>query len=78
MIYRDNDGSRAMENNLQFHKWTKHIEIRYHSIREHIQEKHIQVEPIRDPDQTADVLTKALFKIKHKKCTTELGLSYLA
>ena len=77
MIYGDNDSSRAMANNPQFHKWTKHIEIGYKSI-EHIQEKHIQVEPIRDPDQTADILTKALFKIKHEKCTTKLSLSYSA
>ena len=77
-IFGDNDGSREMANNPQFHKCTKHIEIRYHSIREQIQKRYICVEPIRDPDQTADILTKVLFKPKHKKCTAKLGIAYLA
>jgi hypothetical protein len=74
-ISGDNDGSIAMARNPQFHKRTKHIAVRWHWIRELVQENTINIESCRDPDQTADILTKALPRQKHAKHVEEMGLT---
>jgi len=63
-----------MAKNPQFHKQSKHIEIRWHWVQELVQDGKISVKSCRDPDQTADVLTKPLLHPKHKKHTAEMGL----
>ena len=75
MIKGDNDGSIAMARNPQFHKRTKHIAVRWHWIRELVQDGTISVDTCRDPDQTADILTKALPRPKHAKHVEEMGLA---
>ena len=74
VIKGDNDGSIAMAKNPKFHKRTKHIAVRWHWIRELVQEGTVDIDTCRDPDQTADILTKALSRQKHLKHTTEMGL----
>ena len=71
----DNNGSIAMVNNPQFHQRSKHIDIRYHWIRDEIIKETINLESCRDPDQTADILTKALSKPKHQKHLYDMGLN---
>ena len=63
-----------MAKNPQFHKQSKHIEIRWHWVQELVQDGKISVKSCRDPDQTADILTKPLPRPKHKKHTAEMGL----
>jgi len=75
LIKGDNDGSIAMTKNPQFHKRSKHIEIRWHWIRDLVQNNDIIVESCRDPEQTADVLTKALSKPKQLRHTSGMGLA---
>ena len=74
MIWGDNEGLIAMAKNLQFHKRSKHIEIRWHWVRDLVQASKICVESVRDPEQVADVLTKALPRPKHQKHTANMGL----
>jgi hypothetical protein len=74
MIRGDNEGLIAMAKNLQFHKRSKHIEIRWHWVRDLVQASKICVESVRDPEQVADVLTKALPRPKHQKHTANMGL----
>jgi hypothetical protein len=71
----DNNGAITMACNPQFHKRAKHIDIRHHWIRDQVQEGAIDVQGCRDPDQTADILTKALARPKHKKHCDEMGLA---
>jgi hypothetical protein len=75
LIRGDNDGSIAIAQNPQFHKRSKHIAIRWHWIRDQVQAGNITIESCRDPDQTADVLTKSLARPKHRKHTSEMGIS---
>jgi len=49
------------------HQQSKHINIQYHWIRDEIIKETINLESCRDPDQTANILTKALSKPKHHK-----------
>ena len=74
-IVGDNEGAIALAHNPQFHKRTKHIETRWHWIRELVQEGTIAIESCRDPDQTADVLTKALHRAKHLHHPQGMGLA---
>ncbi len=39
VIFEDNQSAMAMSQNPQFHRKTKHIDIRYHFIREKVSEK---------------------------------------
>jgi hypothetical protein len=74
-IYGDNEGAVAMAKNPQFHQRAKHIEIKYHSIRQMIKQNKVVVENCRGQQQTADVLTKPLPRAKHKQHTFEMGLA---
>ena len=75
LLKGDNDGSIAMAHNPQFHKRSKHIEIRWHWVHDLAQDSVLNIKSCRDPEQTADVLTKALPRPKHQKHITEMGLA---
>ena len=72
-IKGDNDGSIAMVKNPQFHKRAKHIATRWHWIRDLVTSNKLEIENCRDPEQTADVLTKPLPRPKHCKHVSEMG-----
>ena len=63
-----------MARNPQFHKRAKHIATRWHWIRNLVQDEIITIESCRDPEQTADILTKPLARLKHQKHCNEMGL----
>lgn len=65
---------RADENPIN-HGRAKHIDIRYHHIREVIDAGEIKVEYRPTDKMPADVLTKVLASIKHNKCMEEMGLN---
>ncbi|GJW78600.1 ribonuclease H-like domain, reverse transcriptase, RNA-dependent DNA polymerase [Tanacetum coccineum] len=60
-----------------FHGRSKHIDIRYHFIRECIENGHINVEHISGELQRADILTKALPRLKFVTMRQMLGVQDL-
>nr|GEU71426.1 ribonuclease H-like domain, reverse transcriptase, RNA-dependent DNA polymerase [Tanacetum cinerariifolium] len=60
----DNISAIALVRNPVFHGRSKHIDIRYHFIRECVKNGHINVEHVSGELQRADKLTKALPKLK--------------
>jgi len=70
----DNNGARELAKNPQASQRTKHIDIRYHYIREVIQEGKIQLEQCPTNEMTADVLTKALPSRRFEECRSEMGV----
>jgi hypothetical protein len=74
-IRGNNEGSVAMVKNLQFHKHSKHIMIKWHWVREVAQSSMINIKNCCDLEQTADMLTKPLPHAKHKHHVFEMGLS---
>ena len=74
LIRGDNNGSIAMARNPQFHQRSKHIAIRWHLIRDLVNDGILTIDECRDPEQTADVLTKPLTRFKHNKHITEMGM----
>ena len=60
LLLGDNDGSIAMAKNPEFYKRTKHVDIRWHWVRELVNNRLINIVDCHDPEQTADILTKQL------------------
>ena len=75
-IYGDNMGSIFNSSNATSEKRTKHIDIRYHYIRECIEDG--KVEAIYKPGakNPADMLTKNLGHVKFNQFRQELGLEF--
>lgn len=64
LIYEDNQGSIKLASNPAAHTKTKHIQIRYHAIRDAIATGEVSVEYRDTGNMIADGLTKALSKEK--------------
>src|ERR1700676_2998165 len=74
VIKSDNERSVILSHNPQFHARTKHIKIRHHWVRDLVNDKILDVQSCRDPEQTADILTKPLPKPKHQRHRREMGM----
>jgi hypothetical protein len=57
-----------------FHDESKHIEIRYHFIRDMVQRGAIKLQYVGTDEQVADVLTKSLSPVKFKHFRDKLGV----
>jgi hypothetical protein len=55
----DNESAVKIANNPVQHSRTKHIDIRYHFLRDHITKNDISLEGVSE-DQLADIFTKSL------------------
>ena len=64
-ILADNQGAIKLATNPQFHDCTKHIDIRYHFVREAIGNGLITLEYVPTADMRADIMTKALPRERH-------------
>ncbi|GJZ29117.1 zinc finger, CCHC-type containing protein [Tanacetum coccineum] len=73
----DNISAITLVKNPVFHGRSKHIDIRYHFIRECIENGHINVEHISGELQRADILTKALPRLKFVTMRQMLGVQDL-
>ena len=59
-VYCDNTSAINISKNLVQHSRTKHIDIRYHFIRKHVENKTVVIEDVATENQLADIFTKAL------------------
>lgn len=59
-LYVDNNSAIALMRNPVFHGCTKHIDIKYHFIRQCVERGQIVIRRIGTNEQRADSLTKAL------------------
>ncbi|GKA89788.1 hypothetical protein Tco_0811600 [Tanacetum coccineum] len=73
----DNISAIALVRNPVFHRRSKHIDIRYHFIRECVENGHINVEHVSGELQRADILTKALPRLKFVTMRQMLGVQDL-
>ncbi|GJU10671.1 ribonuclease H-like domain, reverse transcriptase, RNA-dependent DNA polymerase [Tanacetum coccineum] len=76
-IQVDNKSAIALMKNPVFHGRSKHIDTKYHFIRECIEREDIQVEFVSREYQKADILTKALPKIRFLTMRQLIGLKEL-
>ncbi|XP_074328152.1 secreted RxLR effector protein 161-like [Apium graveolens] len=78
VLYVDNKSAIDLAKNPVFHGRSKHIDIRYHFIREYVERGEIIIKYVKTDEQKADVLTKVLPVVKFEKMRQLLGVKNLA
>ena len=62
ILYCDNTSAIIISKNLVIHAKTKHIAIKYHYLRELVEDKEVKMEYVNSKEQIADIFTKPLPK----------------
>ncbi|GKE03009.1 putative RNA-directed DNA polymerase [Tanacetum coccineum] len=73
-LFVDNRSSIDLMKNPVFHGRSKHIDIRFHFIRECVENGKITVTHVCGKEQKADILTKPLARVKHKEMRSLIGI----
>ena len=60
ILYGDNISSHFLTHNASLHRRSKHIDVRYHYIREQYEQGHFELEFVSGKENPADLFTKAL------------------
>jgi hypothetical protein len=74
----DNKSIISLVKNPVHYDRSKHIDVRYHLIREYEQTCQIAMDFIRTEEQLGDILTKPLCKIKFRELCNKIGLNLQA
>jgi hypothetical protein len=74
VIYCDNKSCIKLSINLVFHDRSKHIDIRYHHLRDCVQPKTMFLQYIPTEDQDTNILTKALTRRKFEYHRDRIGV----
>ena len=73
-IYEDNRSAICLAKNPQFHGRAKHIGVKYHFIREQVENGNVELSYCRTEEKVADMLTKGLGREQLKKLRKMSGL----
>ena len=76
--YEDNQGSIALAKNPEFHKRTKHIDIRYHFVREKVEDGQVLLQYCATKDMKADMMTKPIPAVQIENLRNILGIQALS
>ncbi|KMQ87972.1 copia protein [Lasius niger] len=74
VLYVDNQSAIKIAKNPEFHERIKHIDVRYHHIREIVENAVIQVLYVPSEMQKADIFTKALPKESFRRLRESMGM----
>ena len=75
-LFGDNQGSIFLASNPVQEKRIKHIDLRYHFIRNVVQNKQVELFFIEGASNPADLFTKNLGRVKFQKVREQLGLEF--
>nr|GEY02150.1 hypothetical protein [Tanacetum cinerariifolium] len=67
-------GSRWLSRYMSYHIWSKHIDIRYHFIKEHVENGVIELYFVNTDYQLADIFTKSLGRERIEFLINKLGM----
>jgi hypothetical protein len=73
-LMMDNMSAIALSRNPVHHDRSKHIDTKYHFIRECIEEGKVEVEHVGTGDQLADIFTKSLGRVRFVELRSSLGV----
>ena len=74
VLHCDSQSAIQLAKNPVFHAKTKHVDVKYHFIRELIEDKQLQLVKVHTTENRADLLTKGLPKESFEQCRTLLGI----
>lgn len=77
-VFYDNKSAIDISKNHVQHSRTKHIDIRYHFIRDLVEEKVLILEHISTDHQLADILIKSLDPTRFELLRKSLGVYFLS
>ena len=73
----DNEGAIRLVKNLEFHQQTKHIDIKYHFIREKYQDEEKEIVYTSTKNQVADLFIKPLPTPRFNQLRKKIGVQPL-
>jgi hypothetical protein len=74
-LLMDNKSAISLSKNTMFHERTKHIDTRYHMIRYYVEEGDLEIEYINTEAQLADLLMKALGRVRFQGLRSRFGVA---
>ena len=74
VVYCDSQSAIDLSKNATYHSRTKHIEVRYHWIRDAIEEKRFKLKKIHTDKNAANMITKVIPKQKMEFCSMLAGM----
>ena len=74
VVYCDSQSAIDLSKNATYHSRTKHIEVRYHWIRDATEEKRFKLKKIHTDKNAADMMTKVIPKQKMEFCSMLAGM----
>ena len=77
ILFCDNTNVINISKNLVMHAKTKHIAIRYHYVRELVEDKQVKMEYIHAKEKIVDIFTKPLPKDTYEYLRGKLGVKPL-
>jgi hypothetical protein len=72
----DSTSAISVAKNPMLHSRTKHIELRYHFLRDNVEKGNIDLIHVPTEKQLADILTKPLDKVTFARLRGELGVVF--
>ena len=77
ILYCDNTIAINISRNPVMHAKIKHIAIKYHYVRELVEDKHVKMEYIHTKEQIEDIVTKPLPNDAYEYLRSKLGVKPL-
>ena len=68
-----NKSAIALSKNPVHHERSKHIDTRYHFIRDCVERGEVDIDHVSTAEQLADILTKALGRVRFQELRQQLG-----
>ena len=75
IVHFDSQSALGLSKNTMYHARTKHIDMRYHWIKEAIEEQLFQIRKIHNDENTVDMMTKVIIKEKLARCIKNTSMS---
>ena len=73
-LHCDNDAASCLAEDQTGHPSVKHIQVKFHSVRQLVEEESLKVTRVRSADNTADILTKPLGRSDFQRLRQYLGI----
>ena len=75
-LFCDSTNAISVAKNPVLHSKTKHIEVRYHFLRDKVEKGNISLSYVPTQDQLADIFTKPLDQVTFTRLRGELGVCF--